>query len=32
LSDLPSPLSSWTGECALAHVAGFLGHDARPRA
>jgi hypothetical protein len=28
----PSPLSLWTGECALAHVAGFLGHDARPRA
>jgi hypothetical protein len=26
------PPSPWTGECALAHVAGFLGHDARPRA
>jgi hypothetical protein len=22
----------WTGACALAHVVGFLGHDARPRA
>jgi hypothetical protein len=32
LSVPPSPLSSWTGECALTHVAGFLGHDARPRA
>jgi hypothetical protein len=32
LSVPPSPLSSWTGECALAHVARFLGHDARPRA
>jgi hypothetical protein len=31
LSVPPSPLSPWTGECALAHVAGFLGHDARPR-
>jgi hypothetical protein len=28
----PSPLSPWTGECALVHVAGFLGHDARLRA
>jgi hypothetical protein len=27
----PSPLSLWTGACALAHVAGFLGHDAHPR-
>jgi hypothetical protein len=24
------PCSPWTGVCALAHVAGFLGHDARP--
>ena len=32
LSVLPYPLSPWTGECALVHVAGFLGHDARPRA
>jgi hypothetical protein len=32
LSVPPSPLSPWTGECALVHVAGFLGHDARPRA
>jgi hypothetical protein len=32
LSVPPSPLSLWTGECALAHIAGFLGHDARPRA
>jgi hypothetical protein len=32
LSVPPSPLSPWTDECALAHVAGFLGHDARPRA
>jgi hypothetical protein len=30
LSVPPSPLSPWTGECALTHVAGFLGHDARP--
>jgi hypothetical protein len=29
LSDPPSPRPPWTGECALAHVAGFLGHDAR---
>jgi hypothetical protein len=28
----PSLLSPWIGECALAHVIGFLGHDARPRA
>src|SRR5688572_29931094 len=27
LSDLPSPRPLWTGECALAHVVGFLGHD-----
>jgi hypothetical protein len=32
LSDPPSHRPSWTGVCALAHVAGFLGHDARPRA
>jgi hypothetical protein len=32
LSVLPSPRSPWTGACTLAHVAGFLGHDARPRA
>jgi hypothetical protein len=32
LSDPPSPRPPWTGECALAHVAGFLGHDTRPRA
>jgi hypothetical protein len=30
LSVPPSPCSPWTGVCALAHVAGFLGHDARP--
>jgi hypothetical protein len=24
--------SPWTGACALVHVAGFLGHDARARA
>jgi hypothetical protein len=23
--------SPWTGACALAHVVGFLGHDAHPR-
>jgi hypothetical protein len=27
-----SPRPPWTSECALAHVAGFLGHVARPRA
>jgi hypothetical protein len=32
LSVPPFPLSPWIGACALAHVAGFLGHDARPRA
>jgi hypothetical protein len=32
LSVPPSPLSPWTDECALAHVTGFLSHDARPRA
>jgi hypothetical protein len=32
LSVLPPPRSPWTGACALAHVTGFLGHDARPRA
>jgi hypothetical protein len=32
LLDLPSLRPPWTGECALAHVARFLGHDARPRA
>jgi hypothetical protein len=31
LSVLPPPRSPWTSACALAHVAGFLGHDARPR-
>jgi hypothetical protein len=29
LSDPPSPHPPWTGACALAHVPGFLGHDAR---
>jgi hypothetical protein len=28
----PSSLSSWTSECALAHIAGFLGHDVCPHA
>jgi hypothetical protein len=28
----PSPRSPWTGACTLTHVAGFLDHDARPRA
>jgi hypothetical protein len=32
LSDPPSLRPPWTGECALAHVTGFLGHDARPHA
>jgi hypothetical protein len=32
LSVPPSSCSSWTGACALAHFARFLGHDARPRA
>jgi hypothetical protein len=27
----PLRASPWTSACALAHVAGFLGHDARPR-
>jgi hypothetical protein len=31
LSVLPLPHLSWTGVCALAHVAGFLGHDAPTR-
>jgi hypothetical protein len=26
------PRPPWAGACALAHVAGFLGHDACPRA
>jgi hypothetical protein len=26
----PLRASPWTGACALAHVVGFLGHDARP--
>jgi hypothetical protein len=30
---VPSPpRSPWTGACALAYVAGFLDHNARPRA
>jgi hypothetical protein len=32
LSVPPSPRPPWTGACALAHVAGVFGHDARPRA
>jgi hypothetical protein len=28
----PSSRPLWTSACALAHVAGFIGHDARPRA
>jgi hypothetical protein len=32
LSDPPSSRPPWTSACALAHVAGFLGHDACPRA
>jgi hypothetical protein len=32
LSVPPPPRSPWTDECALAHVAGFLSHDARPHA
>jgi hypothetical protein len=32
LSVPPSPRPPCSGACALAHVAGFLGHDARPRA
>jgi hypothetical protein len=32
LSDPSSPCPPWTDACALAHVAGFLGNDARPRA
>jgi hypothetical protein len=32
LSVLPPSRSLWTGACALIHVVGFLGHDARPRA
>jgi hypothetical protein len=31
VSSAPSALAV-TGACALAHVAGFLDHDARPRA
>jgi hypothetical protein len=30
LSVPPSTRPPWTSACALAHVAGFLGHDARP--
>jgi hypothetical protein len=32
LSVLPSARPLWTGACALTHVVGFLGHDARLRA
>jgi hypothetical protein len=32
LSVPPSSRSPWIGACALAHAAGFLDHDARPRA
>jgi hypothetical protein len=32
LSVPPSPLSPWIAACALTHVVGFLGHDARPHA
>jgi hypothetical protein len=32
LSDPPSSRPPWTSACALAHIAEFLGHDARPRA
>jgi hypothetical protein len=32
LSALPSSRSPWTSALALAHVAGILSHDARPRA
>jgi hypothetical protein len=32
LLDPPSSRPPWTSACALAHITGFLGHDARPRA